>query len=69
MAFCYLIFFSYLCTVETNQISLCTAKKVREILPELSRSSCYNWINFAKKKLNVRVLSMKQFVDFYGLNS
>lgn len=53
--------------MENSNFSICTAKKVQQIIPELSRSTCYDWINRAKKALNVRVLSVQQFCEYYGI--
>lgn len=61
----------YLCSkfkaMENSNFSICTAKKVQQIIPELSRSTCYDWINRAKKALNLRVLSVQQFCEYYGI--
>lgn len=54
-------------TMEEQKFVICTAKKVQQMIPELSRSTCYDWINRCKKALGVRVLSVKQFVDYYGI--
>lgn len=53
--------------MEEQKFVICTAKKVQQMIPELSRSTCYDWINRCKKALGVRVLSVKQFVDYYGI--